>query len=359
MRLALLRLDESAWYAAWTLHHLITDGWSVQLVMAEVLAVYAATVARQPIPDMPAGRYRDYIAWLQRQDLGQAERFWRRTIDGFATPSLVAGAVRSAAHQTIAKRSIYTVLPAAVMNGLQDYGRVRALTMNTALVGAWALVLAQQTGTDDVMFGTVVSGRPPQLPGIERTPGMFVNTLPVRARVAPHASLGAWLQQLQAQQTEAREYEYTPLSHIQGWSSVPASTPLFDTLFAYENYPVAPPRDDDMGLRVMRSDTDVVIPTTYPIVLEFAPSAEAIGIRMTFDTARLPDASAREILDRFQALLERVASSPDETVGSLLEFLASHEAEVRTQEREAVQQRQQSRLKDLRRAATPSGSAAR
>ena len=354
MRMALVRLDEARWHAAWTLHHLITDGWSVQLVMAEVMAVYAAIASTQPVPELPAGRYRDYIAWLQRQDLDKAEAFWRRTLEGVTSPSLVAGDARSTAHQTIAKRSIHAVVSPSLMATLQQLGRARSLTMNTWLVGAWALLLAHQTEKRDVVFGTVVSGRPPQLRGIELTPGMFVNTLPVRATAAPNEALGSWLRQLQAQQTDARDYEYTPLNQIQSWSAIPPSVPLFDTLFAFENYPIAPPRDGgDADVRVIRADSDLVIPTSYPIVLEFAPSSETVGIRMTFDTTQVADAVAQEILNRFQVLLERMAATPDATIGSLLDVLAAAEAETRVQEREQAERRREGQLKNLRRASLP------
>jgi hypothetical protein len=349
-----VRLEETRWHAAWTLHHLITDGWSVQLVMAEVLAVYAAIISKQAVPELPAGRYRDYIAWLQRQDLARAETFWRRTLAGVTSPSLIAGDDRPAGHQTVAKRSVHSVVPAPLTAMLQQLARTRSLTMNTWLVGAWALLLAHQTGKREVVFGTVVSGRPPELRDIERTPGMFVNTLPLRATAAPHEPLAPWLRRLQAQQTDARDFEYTPLNQIQSWSAVPPTMPLFDSLFAYENYPIAPPGDgDDPGVRVMRSDSEIVIPTTYPVVLEFAPSSEAVGIRMTFDATRVADDVAREILKRFQTLLERMAAAPDATIGSLLEVLAAAETETRADEREQAQRRRESQLKNLRRASLP------
>jgi amino acid adenylation domain-containing protein/non-ribosomal peptide synthase protein (TIGR01720 family) len=359
MRIGLVRLEDERWHAAWTLHHLITDGWSVQLVMAEVLATYNALVSGQPAAAGlssagPAARYREYIAWLQRQDLSRAEVFWRRTLDGVIAPSLMAGEARSRAHGTTATRTMHGAVPRARLTQLQAFGRAQALTMNTCLMGAWALVLAQQTGGRDVVFGTVVSGRPPHLRDVERTPGMFVNTLPLRASITPGEALAPWLHALQTQQTDAREYEYTPLSHIQRWTAVPPELPLFDTLVAYENYPVSPSRQEaGTGVRVRRSDSDLVIPTSYPLVLELAPSSDAIGIRMTFDRARVPDSLAHELLDRYQRLIERMAAAPETTLGALIDMLATCEADAQAEARELAQRQQQSRLRARRRDVQP------
>ena len=349
MRMTLIRLEEARWYALWTAHHLIVDGWTVPLVMNEVLAVYESQIAGRPAPPAAAGRYRDYIAWLQRQDLRAAEAFWRRTLEGFSSPSLLVADGRSTIHQTVSKRSQRGRLDPSLTETLQQLGREHSLTLNTWVVGAWALVMAHATGKRDVLFGAVVSGRPPQLRDIERTPGVFVNTLPVRAVTPADEKLMPWLARLQAQQLEARDYEYTPMTQVQGWSAVPAGAPLFDSLFIYENYPVEPSAAGaGSSLRIVRSDPDLVIPTTYPLVAQVAQHGAAVGIELVFDAGRIGDEVAQSVLDGLQIVLAQAASNPDGTVGSLLDGLAAAEASRRAEERERAQERNQSRLRSLR-----------
>jgi natural product biosynthesis luciferase-like monooxygenase protein/non-ribosomal peptide synthase protein (TIGR01720 family) len=350
MRLTLARLEDTRWYALWTGHHLIVDGWTVPLVMNEVLAVYDASLAGRPAPPAGAGRYRDYIAWLQRQDLAAAERFWRRTLDGFSAPSLLVGEARSGLHRTVSKRSLRIQLEQPLTDLLQQLGREHALTLNTWVAGAWALVIGQATGKRDVLFGAVVSGRPPQLRDVERTPGVFVNTLPVRVAADPGEALLPWLARLQAQQTEARDYEYTPLGQVQTWSAVPAGAPLFDVLFIYENYPVetAPPSDGS-GLRIVRSDPELVIPTTYPLVVQVAQHGATLGVELVFDAARVGDDVAQGVLDGLGAVLAQAAAQPERSLGSLLDVLQDAEDARRAQERERAAERQRRKLQGLRR----------
>src|SRR5205085_6613315 len=146
-----------------------------------------------------------------------AEQFWRTTLEGFgaATPLQVdqqPDASREAG-QTYAQAT--RTLPSATLAALVGLARRQQLTLNTLVQGAWALLLSRYSGEADVLFGAVVAGRPASLPGVETMVGLFTNILPVRVRVPPSAALGVWLAELQAQQTEVRRYEYSPLLQVQ------------------------------------------------------------------------------------------------------------------------------------------------
>src|SRR5262249_45044958 len=133
----------------------------------------------------PNRPYRDYIAWLSKQDLSEAEGFWRQELKGIVTPTSpdadqVHRTSPAQAHQYGEQQ---TELPAEISAELQSFVRRRHMTLNTLVQGAWALLLSRYSGEDDVIFGTVVSGRPTDLPGVEAIIGNFINTLPVRVRV--------------------------------------------------------------------------------------------------------------------------------------------------------------------------------
>ncbi len=122
---------------------------------------------------------------------------------------------------------------------LQELARRHEITLNTLLQGAWGLLLRRLTGRDDLLFGGVVSGRPPAVEGIDGIVGMFINALPVRLRIDPERRLGDWLKELQIQQIDQREYEYVPFEQIQAWSEIEHGTRVFETLLVFENYPVS------------------------------------------------------------------------------------------------------------------------
>src|SRR5262249_45264756 len=207
----------------WTSHHLLFDGWCLRSIFKEAIAYYTAFCQGQDAYLEPRRPYRDYIAWLQQQGLFEAEAFWRQALKGFITPTLL-----SASHEAPAQtgdKSRYAEqqirLSAATTTALQSLGQQNRLTLNTIVRGAWTLLLNRYSGESDIVFGAVVSGRPPALQGVESILGLFANVLPVRVQISPQNFLLDLLRQLQAKQAEAQQYEYSPLARVQQWSEVP------------------------------------------------------------------------------------------------------------------------------------------
>ena len=230
-RMSLLALGEGRWQLVWTMHHLVTDGWSGAQLIKEVLQVYAGE--RLPAP---VARYADYIAWLQRQDGDAAEAFWRQRLTGLDEPCLLADSLPRPAEGS-GHGVTYSHYDAAATERLRAFARQQRVTLNTLLQGAWLLLLQRYTGKQRVTFGATVAGRPTSLAGAETLLGLFINTLPVVQAPTADAGLGDWLRALQAYNLEVREYEHTPLYDIQRWAGHGGQA-LFDSIIVFENYPV-------------------------------------------------------------------------------------------------------------------------
>lgn len=313
VRLALVRLSGERWLVVIAIHHAIVDGWSVPLLMGDVDAFYrAGREGRDPVLP-PAPRFRDYVAWLARQDPAAAEAYWRRALAGFAAPTpLPLDADRG---EPGALRAARLRLGPERMAPVRAFLRSHALTPGTLVLGAWALLLARFSGEEDVVFGTTVSGRPPELPGAAGMVGLFINTIPVRVHAPPGARVAPWLAELQGEQAEARQHGHAPLVDVQGWSEVPRDRPLFASLAVFENYPVEPEgAGADDGLRWE------AIPqperTTYPLALVAAPGADEMELRLTWDAGRIADADARRLLEAVAALVEGLAADGDGTLSA-------------------------------------------
>ncbi|MCP4662234.1 MAG: AMP-binding protein, partial [bacterium] len=237
-RLTVIRTAAERFALIWTVHHAVIDGWSLALLRKELFDLYAARVAgRDPAP-VAVRPYRDYVAWLRRQDLDAAEAFWCRSLRDLRAPAplwidkLPANGERGDGFDR------HTVeLSAASSTALRAYARSRRLTPATLLQGAWALLLGRYAGDEDVIFGITVSGRPADLEGSATMVGVFINDLPVRIATPPEAPLGPWLRDLQDHLARVRQFEYTPQSKIRDWSDVPGNMPLYDTIVVFGNFP--------------------------------------------------------------------------------------------------------------------------
>src|SRR5690606_38956012 len=206
-------------------------GWSMPLVIRDLLALYASAGDETGLPR--ATPYRTYLAWLSRQDTDVALTAWRDHLAGLAQPTLISpGPHKDPAPQT---ESCYTTLPADVTGLLRNRLRENGLTLSTAVQAAWSVLLTRYTGHHDVVFGTTVSGRPPEIPGIESMVGLFINTVPVRTGTEPADTFLALMRRLQERQADLLDHHYLRLSAIQ--APTPHAVPLHQTI-VYEYYPL-------------------------------------------------------------------------------------------------------------------------
>jgi len=229
--IALVRLGEQRWHLIYTHHHLLLDGWSHAQLLAEVMQRYRGQLPRQAV-----AHPRTYLAWLQARDQQLDQQFWQTQLQGLQAPSLLASQRRSV--ESAGQGLWQQRLSAEASAQIKASARARKVTVNTLVQAAWLLLLQRHCRQDVVCLGASVAGRPAQLPGIEAQLGLFINTVPVVAAPRLEQRLDDWLAQLQASNLAIREHEYTPLADIQRWAGR-AGEALFDTLLAFENYPVA------------------------------------------------------------------------------------------------------------------------
>ncbi|MEV0691702.1 non-ribosomal peptide synthase/polyketide synthase [Streptomyces sp. NPDC050388] len=315
MRLTLVRLPDARLRLLWTSHHLILDGWSLAQVLTEVCEEYAAlTVGAESRP--PVRRpFGDYVRRLAEQDPDVARAHWQEVLAGFATPTpLPVDRPLREAHLARSADVHTAGLDDGTSARLVRTARDAGLTLNTVVQGAWALLLARYGAEDDVVFGTTVSGRPEDLPGVESMVGMFINTVPTRIRVDAERTAGAWLRELQDAQAESRRFAAVSLAELTQLSDVPSGSPLFHSMVAFENYPFDEARTAGSGVRLTEVTSRDA--TNYPLVLR-AHHGERLGFDLAYDPALFDAATVRSLADRLCLLLTELADGPDRPLRTL------------------------------------------
>ncbi|MCC6177440.1 MAG: amino acid adenylation domain-containing protein [Chloroflexi bacterium] len=316
LRLAVVRLRNEAYACVWTFHHLLLDGWSVSLLLAEVFGRYRALREGTPL-ELPAPPpYRSFVAWLQQQDPAAAERFWRDALQDFgeATTLPVGTGVR-AVDEPDAPAEHLAWIPEPTLRALQALARRERLTLNTIVQGAWALLLGHYCGTDDIMFGATVSIRPPDLPDVEGMLGLLINTLPVRAQLSADAMLVPWLKGLQARQVAARAFAHTPLASLQQWTGVPRAQPLFQTLVVFENYPLDQLSREVGSLGLEVTDASSATHPNYPLNVAVMP--EQRTLRFVYSPRHFTAPAIERLAEHLGVLLEGIAANPERPLGEL------------------------------------------
>jgi amino acid adenylation domain-containing protein len=313
-RVALIRTGEERHHLVWSFQQLILDGWSLPLVFQEVLALYDAAVSGRA-SRLAVGRpYRDYAAWVQRQNLADAEVFWRGRLAGFEepTPLAVDRPAGDSDRRDAGRRELR--LDADTTAALEALARRSRLTLNTVVEGAWALLLSRYSGEPDVVFGAVVAGRPAELPGVETMVGLFINALPERVEVGLDRPLLPWLAGIQERRVEQTRYEHLPLEQVHRWSALPWNRPLFETLFIFENYPIEDVlRERRGGLEISAVGVDER--PNYPLNLFVIPGSE-LFLWVSFEHRRFEEVAVERLLGHLCELLRGFAENPDTALGA-------------------------------------------
>ncbi|WAH56504.1 non-ribosomal peptide synthase/polyketide synthase [Pseudomonas silvicola] len=314
--IALVRTGQDTHQLIWTYHHLLVDGWSLSQLIGEVLTTYAGG---QVTPGRP---YRDYIAWLQRQDAEAGERFWRAQVAELEEPCLLANAI-PAREQRQGHEALYSRFDADRTERFTQFARSQRVTLNTLIQGAWLVLLSRYTGQRTVAFGSTVAGRSPSLPGADRILGLFINTLPVVHTVDPERRIGDWLRDLQDRNVHMREHEYVALADIQRWAGLPGR-PLFDSIIVFENHPV------DQALREWNDPSLQFGPssgaglTDFPMDLMVTNEGAQLCIEYMHVRRHFDPSTVASIRLSMESILDGLIASGDDCLGNVA--LTAHEA---------------------------------
>jgi surfactin family lipopeptide synthetase C len=326
MRFTIIQLAEQTYQFIWSHHHILFDGWSMQIVLKEVLAFYEANQRGEHLHEQPVRPYRDYIEWLQQQDIYRAKNFWQKTLQGFAVPTSLEGSreLLTGRREQKTYNEQHFQLSQTVTEKLQYAARQHHLTLNNLVQGAWGSLISRYSGESDVVFGATVSGRPPTLEQVDSIVGLLINTLPIRVKVSGKAELLPWLKQLQTQAFEQQEYAYFSLAEIQKISDIPTGLPLFESLLVFENYPIDSAKQSTHKTLEI-SNISCFERTNYPLTVVINPEAQLSG-RIVYDTSRFDSQTIARMIGHFQTLLTGIAANLQQCI-SQLSLLSTDEEE--------------------------------
>ncbi|AVE04890.1 non-ribosomal peptide synthetase [Pseudomonas palleroniana] len=307
--LRLIRVGEARYWFMMSNHHILIDAWCRSLLMNDFFEIYMALGENRDAQLATPPRYRDYIAWLQRQNLNQARQWWQQNLQGFERttpiPSDRPFLREHAGHSGgMVVGDCYTRLETRDGAQLRELAQAHQLTVNTFAQAAWALVLRRLSGERDVLFGVTVAGRPVAMPEMQRTVGLFINSIALRVKLPEDdqpCSVRQWLTDLLDSNMQLREYEYLPLVTIQEHSELPKGQPLFDSLFVFENAPVEVSVLDHAQSLNATSDSGRTH-TNFPLTAVCYPGDD-LGLHLSYDQRYFDETTVQGMLGEFKRLL--------------------------------------------------------
>ncbi|MHC8406480.1 non-ribosomal peptide synthetase [Pseudomonas sp. TMB3-21] len=307
--LRLIKVGAARYWFIMSNHHILIDAWCRSLLMNDFFEIYMALGEGRDAQLPLSPRYRDYIGWLQRQSLTEARQWWKSNLQGFerTTPipsdrPFLREHAGDSGGMIVGDR--YTRLDARDGAQLRELAQAHQLTINTFAQAAWALVLRRLSGDRDVLFGVTVAGRPVDMPQMQRTVGLFINSIALRVKMPEDdqpCSVREWLSGLLDSNMQLREYEYLPLVNIQENSELPKGQPLFDSLFVFENAPVEVSVLDRAQSLNATSDSGRTH-TNFPLTAVCYPDDD-LGLHLSYDQRYFDESTIERMLAEFKRLL--------------------------------------------------------
>ncbi len=316
MRCTLNKLDENRYHFILSNHHVLMDGWSTPLFFKELFSFYESAAQGQS-PKLPTpGTYRQYISWLQQQNKGKAADYWKNYLKGFAMSTPLPGdrnPPHAGSFQIIENHADYElILPPDLSRDLVLFSQHNNLTLNTILQGAYAILLSRCGNEEDIVYGATATVRPADVAGIESMVGLFINTLPVRVKVVPNQELIAFLKDLMKNQAEREPYSFASLAEIQRCSNIPPGTPLFESIFVFQNTPVEDySRYFNRDLRI--SDVRGNDNTNFALAVTGSPGT-TITLHFTYDSDRFEAEDIKQMAEQYRTIVLSMLADPEKDI---------------------------------------------
>ncbi|MEM7782112.1 MAG: amino acid adenylation domain-containing protein [Planctomycetota bacterium] len=330
MRLALFKKAEREFKLIWTFHHLILDGWSTSLLLKEVFETYASLALNSALkPQRKPERsfnFKEFVASVLEFENEGVQSYWKSQLAGFRSVEPIHDRFDSKGPKDGTQPRLVdqseTFLTETGSESLRSFSTRNRITLNSLFLGGWAYFVSQYTGQTDVVFGTTVSGRSPDIPNVDIGIGLFINTLPIRIRLNTEEGLADWLKKIQSQQIQTRQYERCSLPQIQRWSEVPANQNLFDSIVVFENYPESGEWNlGDLDFEVSKIQHHEQ--SNYPLALLVVPG-NRIRLILVRDPSHFSDLFCRRMLDHLKQVLTCMILADTKSVGDL-EMLSNEE----------------------------------
>jgi amino acid adenylation domain-containing protein len=317
LKIALFKTGPEAYTLVWSSHHIVMDGWCLGILFKDLLAIYSALQKGAPHNLPPVTPYKKYIQWLDNQKPGEAGAFWKDYLAGYGQKTGFLPEDSESDNEDYNLREHLWQASEGLSRGLEEIAAELQVTVNTIFQATWGILLHNYNFCSDAVFGSVVSGRPPGIPGIETMVGLFVNTVPTRVQTHEGQTFEQLAQALHRLTSAAKPYEFVPLAETQALT--PLRENLFDHLVSFQNFPIQDEiqqsgSDSGPGFSIIRVHVHEQTHYSLNALVGFAGN---LTVNFNYNARLYPDAAIQSMAAGLERLLIQVTDNCRQPVQEL------------------------------------------
>ncbi|WP_167455902.1 non-ribosomal peptide synthetase [Tenacibaculum singaporense] len=323
MRLTVLDYGLGDYEFIWSFHHILMDGWCISILLNEYYQILNSIQKGTPHNLNKPLAYSRYIEWLGQLDQSQSLSYWKDYLSSYdEIASLPYKGSGDIAQQGI-RGSEDIVIESSLYESLSTLCKQHSITQNTFIQGVWGYLLSKYNNSQDVVFGSVVSGRPGSLSGVEHMVGLFINTIPVRVKYDSLTTGLDLLNQVHQDSILGQSHHYLNLSEVQSNSGL--GMDLINHVLVFENFALQESiKQGESDLSLTITEADSFEQTHYDFGILVHPQGDSLHIRLEYDLGVYSSSRMSMIKSHFEQILTSFITAPDLRLSSL-EYLTTEE----------------------------------
>lgn len=313
-------------YIIWSFHHIIMDGWCMQSVINDLLEYYKSLLLHQEPALKDVRPFSEYIKWLLKQNREEAGKYWSGYLNDYHGATGVSAGEFTERKEYKLKEVRFT-LDASSIQSIKKIADKNYVTLSTFMHCIWGVLLGHYNNSQDVLFGSVVSGRPPEIDGVDQMVGLFINNIPIRIIMHDTMTFAGLLRKVQKDMLNSEKYNYLSLSDIQ--EAAKSNRRLINHILIFENYPMS----EEIIIYEINGQTKIGITfsdsfeqTNYDFNLVILPG-DSFEIRMKYNASVYEESYIKRIEGHLKTIIAMVTDNP-QVLLSKLEIVTPEEKEI-------------------------------
>ncbi|WP_143328984.1 amino acid adenylation domain-containing protein, partial [Clostridium puniceum] len=309
IRISVIKTKDNRYKLIYSFHHIIMDGWCIGIIMNDIVNMYKALCEEKEITIGRTESYSNYLEWLDKQDKVETLEYWKNYLEGYEQEAVIPKMNKKSQNFNPEEEEI--ILDDALTGKLKSMAEKNSITMNAVIQTAWGILLQKYNNTDDVVFGSVISGRPSEITDIENMVGLFINTVPIRVTNREDIQFRELAQKLNKDFIEANMYGYCSLAEVQALTDM--KNKLINHVTVYENYPI---NEEMMNSHKNKKSELSIIgvesfeQTNYDLELVIIPGNQ-LNIKLTYNSSVYDKKVIGEMLIKVYNILNFISNKPE------------------------------------------------
>ena len=313
MRFNIIKINHNEHLFFWTKHHVIIDGWSVSIIFSDLFNIYKKLLFNQLNKSIRPS-FQSYINWIEHVKPDPAVQFWKDYLKDFNNVTTINGSLvpKNEYNQVIKHNYIY---PINQSDSIRNFIRRNQITLNVLFMFAWGKLLSIYSNNDDVVFGSVFSGRSYPIKDINKIVGILINTLPIRIKLTTDSKISTFLKELNILINKIDEVSFLSLIEIKKLTNIPPDVPLFNTLYSFENYYINQ-KIDELDISIQVETYYYESKTHFPLQIQISPYDE-IKISISADSNIYTNPFIKEFLENYLNIINYIIVNDNSTSQSI------------------------------------------